>query len=243
MNTVYIGFDAREWHAWQVAALSLQRHASSAVRIQPLVKAQLQDQGLYYRPEHRDATGRLVDDISGAPMSTDFALTRFLVPTLAPSGWSLFADCDFLFRGDINKLFALADPQYAVMVVKHGDEAAGRNGMKMDGQVQQPYARKNWSSLILWNGSHRANKELTPAVVNRMPGLWLHQFGWLEDRHIGELPLEWNWLEGISEDLAEPKGVHYTRGIPSMPGYEGSACSDEWHAHLNDTDRHIKVAA
>lgn len=241
MNTVYIGFDAREWHAWQVAALSLQRHATRPVRIEPLVKAQLRDQGLYYRPEHRNSAGILVDNISGAPMSTDFALTRFLVPTLAPSGWSLFCDCDFLFRDDVTRLFALADPQYAVMVVKHPwiDDA----DIKMDGQVQTQYQRKNWSSLILWNGSHRANKELTPAVVNRMPGLWLHQFGWLEERHIGELPGGWNWLEGISSPDANPSAVHYTRGIPSMAGYEGSAFADEWHAHLNDTDRHIKVAA
>ena len=54
-----------------------------------------------------------------------------------------------LFLDDPAKLFALADDQFAVMVVKHDHQPTETT--KMDGQLQTVYARKNWSSVILWN--------------------------------------------------------------------------------------------
>jgi hypothetical protein len=48
-----------------------------------------------------------------------------------------------------------------------------------------------------------------------MPGKWLHRFAWLEDEEIGEIPMEWNWLAGVSPDLGKtPAGIHYTNGGP-----------------------------
>ena len=44
-----------------------------------------------------------------------------------------------------------------------------KDTVKMDGQAQQPYARKNWSSLILYNCAHPATRQLTPAINS--PGL------------------------------------------------------------------------
>jgi hypothetical protein len=102
----------------------------------------------------------------------------------------------------------------------------------MDGQIQQGYARKNWSSLMLFNCGHEKNKRLTPRMVNYFTGSQLHGMTWLADNDIGGLPETWNWLEGHSSEAWEPKAVHYTRGCPSMPGYENTPYADEWRGFL-----------
>tara|TARA_R110002096_G_scaffold159194_1_gene324920 strand:- start:171 stop:503 length:333 start_codon:yes stop_codon:yes gene_type:complete len=86
----------------------------------------------------------------------------------------------------------------------------------MDGQLQLPYPRKNWSSFILWNCEHPKNKLLDLETVNNQAGQWLHRFSWLDDEDIGELSLEWNWLVGHYTAPAdgEPKVLHYTEGGP-----------------------------
>ncbi len=223
---VFIGWDPREQDAYRVAARSLRRHASIRLDVQPLILEQLRAQGLYRRPtERRD--GRLWDGISGAPMSTEFALTRFLVPELAGyKGWALFCDGDFLFRGDVAELLEHADEDVALYCVNHYYHP--RESLKMDGQAQTDYARKNWSSLMLWNCGHLMHAGQLDRVV-RWPGLWLHQFRWLPDWPVlNYLPLAWNWLEGISDPKIDPKAVHFTRGTPDMPGYENAAFADAW---------------
>ena len=86
----------------------------------------------------------------------------------------------------------------------------------MDGAVQTVYPRKNWSSLMLFNCDHPAVRSLTPDVVNRESGAYLHRMQWVADEDIGALPVEWNWLEGWNEKPAQgtPKVVHFTRGGP-----------------------------
>jgi hypothetical protein len=58
----------------------------------------------------------------------------------------------------------------------------------------------------------------------------LHAFCWLPDSAIGALPIEWNWLAGISPTNIEPKNVHFTLGTPNLPGYEDGVYADEWRA-------------
>ena len=163
-------------------------------------------------------------------MSTEFAITRFLVPILAKTGWAMFLDCDMLVRENLARLFAQANDKYAVMVVKH--EHYPNLGKKMDNQIQTPYARKNWSSVILYNCDHPANQMLTPEYVNETRGLHLLQFCWLRDEFIGELNVEWNWLAGHSDPKIDPKIVHFTDGIPSMPGYSHAPYAEEWWEEL-----------
>lgn len=139
-------------------------------------------------------------------------------------------DCDVLVRRDINELFDLADPTKAVMVVKHDYRPA--NDTKMDGQTQSTYPRKNWSSVMLFNLGHPANRDLTVEMVNSLPGRDLHRFCWLPDHLIGELPQEWNWLVGHSDRSIDPAIVHFTEGTPSMPGHENDPYSDEWQNTL-----------
>lgn len=241
---VFIGYDPREFEAYKVAEASLRRHASVPLEVQPLTLAEMREAGLYLRPtERRD--GRLWDVISGAPMATEFALTRFLVPHLAGyRGWALFCDCDFLFRADVAELLEHADDRHALLCVNHPYDPklalAGEvvMGEKMDRQVQTGYARKNWSSLMLWNCGHLLHAGQLDRV-NRWPGLWLHQFRWIRNwPDLGFLPKAWNWLEGIDAPIEGdgPKAVHFTRGIPSMPGYETSAFADEWRAVLREAE-------
>ncbi len=234
---IFIGHDSREATAFYVCMRSLCSKASEVMPVTGLYLDQLQAQGIYHRP-HERREGRIWDVISGAPMSTEFALTRFLAPYLAGSGWALFCDCDFLWRADVCELFALADPRYAVMAVKHDHQP--REAVKMDGQAQLAYPRKNWSSLMLFNCDHPLNAALTPELVSSAPGRDLHGFCWLPDKAIGSLPETWNWLEGYSDPAIEPKAVHFTRGTPDMPGYEHAAYAEEWRAMTRGWGEHTR---
>lgn len=233
-KAVYIGYDPREEQAFLVCRDSLKAHLSEEVPVESLVLDKLRMDGLYSRPMKRIG-GRLIDELSRRPdypgyMSTQFAVSRFLTPHLAKTGWALFMDCDMLVRRDINDVFALADPSKAVMCVKHEYEPSNRE--KMDGQVQSPYFRKNWSSFMLFNCDHPANKGLTLSLINSSPGKGLHQFCWLKDEEIGELPQEWNFLVGHSR-ISNPSVVHFTEGVPTMKGYEQVPFSDEWRRYAH----------
>lgn len=228
-NAVFVGHDGREAIATEVCEFSMRAACSEPLFVQRLTEPALRHTGIYRR-EWKMQGAQRIDLRDRMPFSTDFSFTRFLVPALMQHrGWALFCDADFLFLGDVAELFNRhADPDKAVMVVKHKPLEA--EGTKMDGQAQQPYFRKNWSSLMLWNCGHPSNQRLTPYHVNGMSGQWLHAFSWLESEEIGELPGEWNWLSRIDAALmaGDPKAVHFTLGIPDMPGYEGSPYAEHW---------------
>ncbi|MCA1452840.1 hypothetical protein I6F35_06345 [Bradyrhizobium sp. BRP22] len=229
--SIWVGFDPRpaETQGFAVARQSIRRRLTMPIPIRGLSLAALRQAKLYDRPtERRD--GRLWDVISGAPMSTEFAISRFLVPSIARHGWALFVDADVMARVNLAALFAAADPKKACMVVKHDYAPAG--DIKMDGQVQTAYARKNWSSVVLWNCDHPGTRHLTPALVNSMRGLWLHQFSWLDDADIGELAPCWNHLVGDRPPDPWAKLVHFTNGTPNMAGFEHCEFADEWRAEL-----------
>ena len=224
-KSIWLGYDSREVDAFVVAVESLKRHNSENIRAKGILLHDQINLENYYRP-YRKIQNTLFDEISQAAMSTEFALTRFLTPLLAQTGWALFCDCDVLFRSEISELFNSADQRYAVQVVKHQHTPAETT--KMDNQIQQPYPRKNWSSVMLFNCDHPSNKKLTLDLINSKRGRDLHAFCWLEDDEIGELNLEWNYLEGYSTETIDPKIVHFTLGTPLMPGHKDSQHSAEW---------------
>lgn len=231
MVNVYIGFDKREPEATKVAEKSLLKHASIPLTITRLGEDNARHAGLYDRPCIMEG-GQRYDARDKKPYSTDFSFTRFLVPIYQNyQNWALFCDGDFLFRGDIKRVFDKADDKYAVMVVKHDYKPP--ETVKMDGQKQELYKRKNWSSFILWNCAHPSNKKVTLQRVNFSDGSSLHGFSWLRDDEIGELDERWNWLEGWSSEAWEPMAVHMTRGIPTMKGYENIPYAEEWREYLN----------
>lgn len=213
---VYVGFDSRESIAYDVCRHSILARTRTPVDVKPLVQSELRERKLYWR--------------AGDPLaSTEFTYTRFLVSALAGyTGWALYCDCDFLWLADIKHLIALADDRFAAMCVHHDHRPT--EAMKMDGRVQTLYPRKNWSSLILYNCGHPANAALTPDVVNRETGSFLHRFSWLKDEEIGAIPETWNWLEGWSTKPAgsHPNVVHYTRGGPWFDEWRNVDYGDLW---------------
>jgi hypothetical protein len=223
MLQVYIGYDPRETVAYHTLAHSILRRSSIPVSIAPVMQSQLK--GLYRRAR-------------GATESTEFSLTRFLVPALsAYRGWSLFMDCDMLCRADIAELAAHTERagDKAVLVCKH-DYTPGPT-RKFLNQVQTVYPRKNWSSVMLFNNERC--RALTADYVNGASGLDLQRFVWLEDAQIGELPLEWNWLVGEYKHNPDARIVHFTIGGPYFDEYRDCDYAEEWF----EENRRLNYAA
>ena len=212
MLQIYIGYDPKEAVAYHTLAHSIQRHASIPVTIAPLMQSQLRN--IYTRAR-------------GPTESTEFSLTRFLVPALSEyRGWSLFMDCDMLCRSDIAEIAVLAErsPGKAVLVCKH-DYTPGP-ARKFLNQVQTVYPRKNWSSVMFFNNARCT--ALTAGYVNSATGLDLQRFKWMDDALIGDLPLEWNWLVGEYQHNPDARLVHYTIGGPYFDEYRGCDYAEEW---------------
>jgi hypothetical protein len=211
---LFIGLDSREPAAYHVLSHSILRRASRPVSITPLALNQLAP-WLYTR----ERTSK---------ESTEFSFTRFLVPYLSGyQGTSIFMDSDMLALVDLWEIREEITSGAAVCVCQH--DYTPKNTTKFLGHEQATYPRKNWSSFIVFdNWRCRA---LTPEYVNTATGLQLHRFTWLEDREIGRLPLEWNYLVG-EEHQAEvpPKIIHYTNAGPWFPGYEDVDFAKEWFA-------------
>jgi lipopolysaccharide biosynthesis glycosyltransferase len=218
---VFVGYDPREDIAYQVCKHSIVKRQPNA-DVRPLVQKELRDAGWYTRP---------VDKLA----STEFTFTRFLVPELANfEGWAVFMDCDMILTTDIKELFDQADDKYAVMCVQH--DYTPKEGMKMDGQKQTIYPRKNWSSVVLFNCGHPSNARLTQDMVNdpELNGAYFHRFSWLKDEEIGELDHTWNYLVGVYDDIETPKLIHYTEGGPWFENYRDCEFNELWKKELQD---------
>lgn len=239
MKQIWIGFDPREADAFAVCRDSIRRRLTQPIPIKGLVLQDLISKGLYPRGTGRTPNNQLYDPISQAPMSTEFAISRFFVPYLSDyTGWAVFMDCDMLCRTNLVRLFEGLSTEKAVHCVKH-DHVPGEM-MKMDGQLQTRYARKNWSSFMVFNCEHPAHKLLTIDELNSLPGRELHRFCWLEDKDIGELDVSWNYLVDetkVDDEMFYPNMVHFTKGGPWMNGYEDVEYADEWKEALKEWAR------
>lgn len=233
-NSIWIGFDPREADAFAVCRHTIQKNLTVPIPIKGIVLSDLREKGLYHRQtDHRD--GQLWDCISEAPMSTEFAISRFFTPLLAGSGWALFMDCDMLVRASLARVFEGLDPSKAVYCVPHNHVPT--ESVKMDGQAQLRYARKNWSSFMIFNVDHPSNKAITKEMLNKLPGRDLHRFCWLKDEEIGFLGPEWNYLVGETTADVYPLVLHFTKGGPWMTGYEDVMCAEEWKKALREWAR------
>ena len=213
---VYVGYDSREDIAYQVCKHSIVRREPGAT-VKPLKQKNMRESGLYTRE---------VDKLA----STEFTFTRFFIPHLQNyQGWAVFCDCDFLWTVPTTDLKQYCDPSKAVVVVQHDYTPA--EGVKMDGQKQTVYPRKNWSSMVLWNCAHPKNKVLTPELLNKESGAFLHRFQWLNDEDIGSLPHNYNWLVGWYKEPKDgvPKILHWTEGGPwFIDNYFDCEYADLW---------------
>jgi len=211
---IFIGYDPREAVAYHVLAHSILTRASVPVSITPLARHAL-------RWIHTRKRGPLE--------STDFSITRFLVPYLCQyEGDAIYMDCDMLCLTDITQVMDSANDESVLLCPHLYTPTTPR---KFFDQPNIPYPRKNWSSLMVFNNARC--RALTPEYVNTAPGLDLHRFLWLPDEEIGCLPLEWNWLVGEYEPNPLTKILHYTLGGPWL--YETRDCDhakewwDEYH--------------
>ena len=224
---IFVGHDGRHDEAYEVCRFSLARRSSTALEIAPLKLHELRANGIYWRPD---------DPLA----STEFTYSRFLVPHLANySGWALFCDNDFLWLSDIAALVALVDPSKSVLCVQHAHQPP--ETLKMDNKPQSVYPRKNWSSLMLFNCGHPDTARLTPDVVNREPGSYLHQMRWTDDALIGALPNDWNWLEGSDGGFPGelPRAIHYTRGGPWLEQWRSTRFANLWLAEREAMQRAV----
>ena len=220
MIDVFIGYDEGEKIAYHILSESIRRNSSEPVSITPLCLSNLPDFKREKQPNQ----------------STEFAFSRFMVPWLRGyRGWSIFMDCDMMFRGDIAELWGMRTFNSKVMCCQHDYEP--KQGLKFRGAKNEKFEKKNWSSMMMFHNSQCT--ALTPDYVNNATGLELHQFKWLERDHmIGEIPLEWNWLVGEYEYNKDAKNVHWTLGGPYFEEYARSDYADEWFEIYYDT---IKV--
>ena len=218
MIPIFIGYDPREAVAYHVCSNSIIRHSSQPVSISPLALNILKG----YEERHTDG-------------SNHFIYSRFLVPHLMNyTGWAIFMDGDMLLRTDITELWNLRDDSKAVMVVKHDYKT--KMTEKYLGAKNENYPRKNWSSVILWNCGHPDNIVLTPSLIEKQTGAFLHRFTWLNDELIGELPKVWNWLPDEYGENSEAKLLHYTLGTPSFHDLATTPMGNEWHRERIYTD-------
>ena len=213
MLHIFIGYDPREPVAYHTCCQSILEKATIPVSFTPLALNTL----VGYNETHTDG-------------SNQFIYSRFLVPHLTGyEGIALFCDGDMTCLGDVKELYEIAkndDSYKAVWVVKHDYKT--KHPIKYLGQKNEDYPCKNWSSVILFNCHHWQNKKLTPNMVMESTGSYLHRFSWLEERFIGELPKEWNWLETEYEYNKEAKLVHHTLGTPCFKDYQYTDYSNEW---------------
>lgn len=212
---IFIGYDKKETVAYHVLAHSILSRSSIPVSITPL---------------NRDSMRGFFSRKRGEFDSTDFSISRFLVPFICNyEGFAVFMDCDMLCLGDpaefANYMTLMDSYNYAVRVVKHDYEVKEKT--KFLGQPQTAYGRKNWSSVMVFN--NRLCQKLTLDYVNEAHGLDLHQFKWCKDDQIASLPKEWNWLVGEDGyEEGKPKLIHYTKGTPCFPEYANQKWADLW---------------
>ncbi len=216
---IYIGWDQREEAAFDVARDSAESFGHEVI---PLRAETLRTAGILTRAT--DRRGNLFDLRSGEAQSTEFNLTRFAVPLLAHSGKCLYVDCDVIFLRD--PAWLAKEYIRPVSVVKHA--LPQLSSVKMDRQDQRIYPRKLWSSVMLFNCDHPANRRLNLSVLNNWHRDDLHALRWLADDEIGELPPEANWLVGVQPKPENPIIAHYTLGTPDMKGHEHDEHSELW---------------
>ncbi len=210
--TIVVGFDQKEAVAYHAFCQSVMEKASVPLQIMPLAEKSLN----VHFPTQSDGSNK-------------FIYSRFLTPYLnSYQGWAIFADGDMICQQDIKELWDLRDDSKAVMVVKHDYKT--KAAVKYLHNKNEDYPRKNWSSLILWNCGHPANKLLTPEFIREQTGAFLHRFTWLEEEEIGELNSEWNWLAIEYPENYQAKLIHYTLGTPCFKDYAETSMADLWKA-------------
>ena len=210
---IFIGYDSREKIAYHVLSHSIISNATIPVQITPVNLKNLKR--FYKRPKAKNH-------------STEFSISRFLAPYLSNyQGLSLYLDCDFIMLGDVAKLlsFVSKKPNKVLWCVKHR-KYIPKDKFKFLREKQLPYAKKNWSSFMVFNNAKC--KILTPKFVAKAHGLILHQFKWTKENQIGSLPKNWNILVGEQKIPKKVNALHYTLGGPYFKKHSKCQGAKHW---------------
>jgi lipopolysaccharide biosynthesis glycosyltransferase len=193
---------------------------------------------------HKGTLRNFFDRPRGEYDSTEFSISRFLVPYLSNyEGWSLFIDNDMIVENDVAELLSLMTGDCTVRCTKHNQIVD--SDVKFLGEKQTSYNMKNWTSVMMFNNAKC--RALTPEYVNNAPGLDLHQFKWLKDieKEVGGIPLEWNYLadvNSIGQELVDkPSLIHYTEGGPFFKATPDCEYAENWikvYNRINDYQKH-----
>ena len=219
---IYVGYDSSnlgQEMAYRVCKRSILMHNDDSVNIYPIKLKPLQDLGIFNRSKEGN-------------QSTEFTYTRFLVPYLNNyDGYSVFCDSDFLWQCNIKQLLDYVDESKSVSCVKHSYVDCPSK-TKMDGLKQEWYPKKNWSSLMIFNCSHKDCKNLSPKTVNTESPKYLHRMEWTEEDRIGEIPLDYNYLVDYYSFSDNPKALHFTDGGPWHEDYTDVSYAENWLSYL-----------
>jgi hypothetical protein len=243
---LYVGWDERDWLAFQVCRQSFLRHVTLSpgdFEIVPLIEWDLRRAGYYTRETLLKANGQKFDVQDQRPHSTGFSYTRYLTawleyqrPEEERAEWFMFCDADMMFNLDITYLLdSMPENPSPLYVVKHNQPRAEEGTQKIGGLVQQNYAhgRKNWASVMLFYGKAIAATVLLPTAVSSWSRTELDSFSWMADDDIGELDQKWNSLHGVMGcDAGDAAAItHFTLGTPDVLDDDGSRQFELWNAH------------
>lgn len=216
---IFIGYDPKESVVYHTCVQSILENTKCLVSIIPLHLEMLNN----YKETHTDG-------------SNCFIYSRFLIPYLTGyRGNALFIDGDMIVREDLQNLFNLFDPNFAVQVVKHDYKT--KFPIKYLGSKNEDYPKKNWSSVILYNCKHPKNKILTPSFIENTKGSFLHRFSWLNNYEIGEIPKKWNYLVKEYPHSNNSSLLHYTVGAPCFHDYRDGVEAKIWDNYYDNSQQ------
>lgn len=238
--TIFIGYDPKEDICAKILAHTIRSFDTKIkYKIVPLIYNQLYAYG--YTNRELDKRG-----------STEFTMTRFLSAPLVNlyhdlrgqtsyPRLALFLDCDMMFTRSVDSLIEEVDLTKSVSVCKHDYTSSFIS--KMGGSNQEPYPKKNWSSVSLWNCDNEKTSKLNLDWANNNDPSYLHRFVEFEEDEIGSLDKKWNYLVGEGMDREEyyglkkdelPYNIHHTLGSPRFRLYQDTEYADLWKNNFKD---------
>jgi len=216
---IFICYDPKEAVVYHTCFQSILENTKCMTSITPLHLDMLSN----YKETHTDG-------------SNCFIYSRFLIPYLTGfKGKALFIDGDMIIKDDLQNLFDLFDSNFAVQVVKHNYKTKFLT--KYLGSKNEDYPKKNWSSVILFNCEHPKHKILTPSFIEKTQGSFLHRFSWLNEKEVGALPKNWNFLVKEYPYENDVSLLHYTVGSPCFSDYNNGLEAKLWNYYFNNSQQ------
>lgn len=193
---IFIGTDPAQRVAAEVLEHSLQKHATSPIRVDFL------DQPVEQKPRHPRNRPR-----------TPFSFNRFLIPAATGyEGRALYLDSDMLVFGDVTELFALPLDSNAVLCTRQPDPP-------VQWKDHPDFKTGRQFSVMLIDCS-RARWDIEAILTDLDAGRFTYEelmfdMAVVPEDEIGEsIPPAWNHLERFEPNVT--KLLHYTV-VPTQP--------------------------